>query len=94
MNKQICHYIRTYSEIKNMQYAHKVAYFAESTEKGIVLSLVHIDKNGEFLERCLCPNLSIDGAKNMMLFLCENSVGRENWIYVLQDYGVEFLLIE
>lgn len=84
-----CNYVKIYSEIGALQPAHQVAYSAKPHASGALLKLVHIQQEKRQSVECLCENLSLENAKNMLRYLYENSVGLSSFRDVLQDYNIK-----
>ena len=83
--------MRHYSLIEGIQEEHEICYSAFQTGKKICISL-SVFRNGEKQEECChLPETNFNTAKQLALFLYENSVGTDSWINVLEDLGVPLL---
>lgn len=79
MSKEYCRYIRTYSELEGLQHAHTLVYCGAAAAQGVVMELLQD---------------SFARAMQLLRYLCENSVGLEQWLDVLDDAGQSYELLE
>ena len=76
--KEYCRYIRTYSELEGLQRAHTVVYCAQTVSGGVLAQL-----RWEQAARMM----------QIMRYLCENSIGPEQWLEVLEDVHQPYRLL-
>ncbi len=87
MSKEYCRYIRTYSELEGLQHAYTLLYCGASVPQGTVLELRR-EQNGKVdRSAVLLPGGSFARAMQLLRYLCENGVGPEQWLDVLEDTG-------
>ena len=79
MSKEYCRYIRTYSELEGLQHAHTLVYCGAAAAQGVVMELLQD---------------SFARAMQLLRYLCENSIGLEQWLDVLDDAGQSYELLE
>ena len=79
MSKEYCRYIRTYSELEGLQHAHTLVYCGAAAAQGVVMEL----RQDSFAR-----------AMQLLRYLCENSIGLEQWLDVLDDAGQSYELLE
>ena len=91
---QICKYIKNYSKIEKIQDEYEIIYNADIIENDIFLSVVHIQNQQEFSVKCICQNFFEKDAKNIMLFMYENSISTISFLDVLQDLSIDFIEIK
>lgn len=85
--KEYCCYTHPYSEIEGFQRAHTLYYSASVEEEGVVLA-VRLQQGGECVtEQVICPRNDFRRMMALMRYLCENGVGLEQWLSVLDDLG-------
>lgn len=87
---QICKYVKNYSKIEKIQDEYEVDYSADIMENNIFLSVVHIQNPNNYYVKCLCENVNEKQAKNIMLFMYENSIDACGFLDVLQDLSVKY----
>lgn len=85
-----CDYVKNYSEIGTIQKAHKVSYSVDRHMNGTLIKLVHTQNGKSHSVKCLCRSLSVEKAKNILLYFYENSVGIDNFLDILQDHNIKF----
>ena len=93
-NGECCRYIRTYSELEGLQHACTLVYCAASTPQG-VLAQLRREQGGRV--RCSVvrlPEGSFARAMQLLRYLCENSVGLEQWLEVLEDVHQPYQLLD
>ena len=94
MNNEYCRYIHTYSELEGLQHAHSLVYCGALSAQGVVMELWH-EQDGQV--RCSAvrlPEGSFARAMQLLRYLCENSIGLEQWLDVLDDAGQSYELLE
>lgn len=91
---QICKYIKNYSKIEKIQDEYEIIYNADIIENDIFLSVVHIQNQQKFSVKCICQNFCEKDAKNIMLFMYENSISTNSFLDVLQDLSINFIEIK
>ena len=84
-SKEYCRYIRTYSELEGLQAAHTVLYCASTTAQGVVMELRCEQQGRVRASAVLTPPGSFSRAMQLLRYLCENSIGPEQWLEVLDD---------
>ena len=85
--KEYCCYTRPYSDIKGFQLAHTLYYSASVEEEGVVLA-VRLQQGGECVtQQVVCPAGDFGRLMALMRYLCENGVGLEHWLDILDDVG-------
>lgn len=85
--KEYCCYVHTYSELEGLQHARTVYYCGYALEEGVVLELQQVEPGGAVRADMLLLGAEFPLAMRMMQYLCENSIGLEQWREVLQDHG-------
>ena len=88
--KEYCRYVRSYSELEGLQRARTVRYSARSTAQGIVLELDQEQSGCHAVDRVLIPAGNFPRAMQLMKYLCENAIGPEQWLDVLDDVQQPF----
>ena len=94
MNNEYCRYIHTYSELEGLQHAHSLVYCGALSAQGVVMELRH-EQDGRM--RCSAvrlPEGSFARAMQLLRYLCENSVGLEQWLEVLEDVHQPYQLLD
>ena len=92
--KEYCRYIRTYSELEGLQRAHTVVYCAQTVPGG-VLALLRWEQAGRVqCSTVLAPQGSFARMMQIMRYLCENSIGPEQWLEVLEDVHQPYQLLD
>ena len=94
MNKEYCRYIHTYSELEGLQHAHSLVYCGALSAQGVVMELRH-EQDGQV--RCSAvrlPEGSFARAMQLLRYLCENGVGPEQWLEVLEDVHQPYQLLD
>lgn len=87
---QLCKYVKKYSKIDKIQDEYEVDYSADIIENNIFLSVVHMKTLNDYTAKCLCKNVNETQAKNIMLFMYENSINACSFLDVLQDLSVKY----
>ncbi len=88
---QICKYVKNYSKIEKIQIEHQVIYSAEALLDNIFLSVVHIQpRQDDYSVKCQCSGIAPTHAKNIMLFMYENSIDVGGFLDVLQELSVKY----
>lgn len=87
---QICKYVKNYSTIEKIQEKYEVIYLVNMISNDIILNITHIQSQNNYSVKCLCKNISELEAKNIMLFMFENSIGVDGFLDVLQDLSVSY----
>ena len=92
--KEYCRYIRTYTELEGLQQAHTLLYCAAALPQGVLMELRW--EQGGALRRSavLAPQGSFARAMRILRYLCENSIGLEQWLDVLQDQNLPYRLLD
>ena len=93
MNKEYCRYIHTYSELEGLQHAHSLVYCGALSAQGVVMELRH-EQDGRVRRSAVLLQNSFARAMQLLRYLCENSVGLEQWLEVLADVGQSYELLE
>lgn len=94
MSKEYCRYIRTYSELDGLQHAHTLVYCGASCAQGVVMELRH-EQDGRVRRSAVrLTEGSFARAMQLLRYLCENSIGLEQWLDVLADAGQSYELLE
>ena len=94
MNNEYCRYIHTYSELEGLQHAHSLVYCGALSAQGVVMELRH-EQDGRVRRSAVrLPKGSFARAMQLLRYLCENSVGLEQWLEVLADAGQSYELLE
>ena len=83
--KEYCRYIRTYSELEGLQRAHTVVYCAQTVPGGVLAQLRWEQAGRVQCSTVLAPQGSFARMMQIMCYLCENSIGPEQWLEVLED---------
>ena len=94
MNNEYCRYIHTYSELEGLQHAHSLVYCGALSAQGVVMELRH-EQDGRM--RCSAvrlPEGSFARAMQLLRYLCENGVGPEQWLEVLEDVHQPYQLLD
>jgi len=92
LTKEYCRYIRTYSELEGLQHAHTLLYCAAATARGVKAEL-RWEQSGRVRRSAVMLDCSFSRAMQLMRYLCENSVGLEQWLEVLSDAGQAYRLL-
>lgn len=83
--KEYCRYIRTYSELEGLQRAHTLIYCAATVPQGVLAEL-RLEQGGCVRRSAvLTPEGSFGRVMQILRYLCENSIGLEQWLDVLED---------
>lgn len=90
MGKEYCRYIRTYSELEGMQHARTVLYCASTTPQGILMELRQEQQGRMRRSRVLTPQGNFAQVMLLLRYLCENGVGLEQWLEVLDDVRLPY----
>ena len=93
MSKEYCRYIRTYSELEGLQHAHTLVYCGAAAAQGVVMELRQ-EQDGRVRRSAVLLQDSFARAMQLLRYLCENSVGLEQWLDVLDDAGQSYELLE
>ena len=86
MSKEYCRYIRTYSELEGLQHAHTLVYCGAAAAQGVVMELRQ-EQDGRVRRSAVLLQDSFARAMQLLRYLCENSIGLEQWLDVLDDAG-------
>ena len=79
MSKEYCRYIRTYSELEGLQHAHTLVYCGAAAAQGVVMELRQ-EQDGRVRRSAVLLQDSFARAMQLLRYLCENSVGLEQWM--------------
>ena len=94
MSKEYCRYIHTYSELEGLQHAHSLVYCGALSAQGVVMELRH-EQDGRVRRSAVrLPEGSFARAMQLLRYLCENSVGLEQWLEVLEDVHQPYQLLD
>ena len=93
MSKEYCRYIRTYSELEGLQHAHTLVYCGAAAAQGVVMELRQ-EQDGRVRRSAVLLQNSFARAMQLLRYLCENSIGLEQWLDVLDDAGQSYELLE
>ena len=93
MSKEYCRYIRTYSELEGLQHAHTLVYCGAAVAQGAVMELRQ-EQDGRVRRSAVLLQDSFARAMQLLRYLCENSIGLEQWLDVLDDAGQSYELLE
>lgn len=93
-SNEYCRYVRTYSELEGLQKAHTSFYCAASVQDGIVLELRCKQGETERSGRVLLVRTEFVDAMRILRYLCENGVGLEQWLDVLDDQNLTYHPLE
>ena len=91
--KEYCRYIRTYSELEGLQRAHTVVYCAQTVPGGVLAQLRWEQAGRVQCSTVLAPQGSFARMMQIMRYLCENSIGPEQWLEVLEDVHQPYRLL-
>ena len=94
MNKEYCRYIHTYSELEGLQHAHSLVYCGALSAQGVVMELRHEQDGRVRCSAVRLPEGSFARAMQLLRYLCENSVGLEQWLEVLEDVHQPYQLLD
>ena len=92
--KEYCRYIRTYSELEGLQRAHTVVYCAQTVSGGVLAQLRWEQAGRVQCSTVLAPQGSFARMMQIMRYLCENSIGPEQWLEVLEDVHQPYQLLD
>ncbi len=84
-NHECCRYIRTYSELEGLQHAHTLIYYAATTPQGVLMELRCEQAGRVRSSAVLAPEGSFGRVMQLLRYLCENGIGQEQWLEVLDD---------
>ena len=87
---QICKYVKNYSKIEKIQDEHEINYSADTIANSICLCVVHMQNASTYSAKCFCDDINEKQAKNIMLFMYENSIDVCGFLDVLQDLSVKY----
>lgn len=93
LTKEYCRYIRTYSELEGLQHAHSLIYCAWASAQGTFAEL-RFEQEGRIRRSTALLDCGFARAMQLMRYLCENGVGQEQWLEVLNDAGVPYHHLE
>jgi len=94
MNNEYCRYIHTYSELEGLQHAHSLVYCGALSAQGVVMELRH-EQDGRVRRSAVrLPEGSFARAMQLLRYLCENGVGPEQWLEVLEDVHQPYQLLD
>ena len=91
--KEYCRYIRTYSELEGLQRAHTVVYCAQTVPGGVLAQLRWEQAGRVQCSTVLAPQGSFARMMQLLRYLCENSIGPEQWLEVLEDVPQPYRLL-
>ena len=83
--KEYCRYIRSYSELEGLQRAHTLLYCAATVPQGVLAEVRWEQRGFVRRSRVLTPPGSFARVMQLLRYLCENSIGLEQWLDVLDD---------
>ena len=92
--KEYCRYIRTYSELEGLQRAHTVVYCAQTVPGGVLAQLRWEQAGRVQCSTALAPQGSFARMMQLLRYLCENSIGPEQWLEVLEDVHQPYQLLD
>ncbi len=93
--REYCRYIRTYSELDGLQHAHTFIYCASATPQGALLAQLRRKQGGKVRSStALAPADSFGRVMRLLRYLCENGVGPEQWLEVLEDVHQPYQLLD
>ena len=93
-NGECCRYIRTYSELEGLQHACTLVYCAASTPQGVLAQLRREQGGKVRSSTVLVPADSFGRVMRLLRYLCENGVGPEQWLEVLEDVHQPYQLLD
>ena len=93
MSKEYCRYIRTYSELEGLQHAHTLVYCGAAAAQGVVMELRQ-EQDGRVRRSAVLLQNSFARAMQLLRYLCENGVGPEQWLEVLEDVHQPYQLLD
>ena len=93
-NGECCRYIRTYSELEGLQHACTLVYCAASTPQGVLAQLRREQGGKVRSSTVLAPADSFGRVMRLLRYLCENGVGPEQWLEVLEDVHQPYQLLD
>ena len=92
--RECCRYIRTYSELEGLQHAHTLIYCAATTPQGVVMELRREQDGRVRSSAVLAPAGSFARVMQLLRYLCENGIGQEQWLEVLDDVQQPYQALE
>lgn len=92
--REYCRYVHTYSELEGLQQAHTVWYSASRLQEGVLLEVRFKQGSKSALGQVFWPGGEFRRAMLVMRYLCENGVGLEQWLEVLDDLGMQYLPVD
>ena len=92
--KEYCRYIRTYSELEGLQRGHTVVYCAQTVPGGVLAQLRWEQAGRVQCSTVLAPQGSFARMMQLLRYLCENSIGPEQWLEVLEDVHQPYQLLD
>ena len=93
MSKEYCRYIRTYSELEGLQHAHTLVYCGAAAAQGVVMELRQ-EQDGRVRRSAVLLQDIFARAMQLLRYLCENGVGPEQWLEVLEDVHQPYQLLD
>lgn len=92
--KEYCRYNRTYSELEGLQQAHTMWYSASVEPDGLLMELRLKQAGRTTLRQVFWPDGNFRRGMLIMRYLCENGVGFEHWLDVLDDLRIPYLPVD
>ena len=92
--RECCRYIRTYSELEGLQRAHTLIYYAATTPQGVLMELRCEQAGRVHSSAVLTPEGSFGRVMQLLRYLCENGIGQEQWLDVLDDVRQPYRRLE
>lgn len=86
--REYCRYVHSYSELEGLQQAHTVGYSASRSQGGVLLEVWCRQEGRLARGQAFWPGGEFRRTMLVMRYLCENGVGLEQWLEVLDDLGV------
>lgn len=84
---------RKFSKIENLQKEHYITYAIFKQENGVLITVTSKASGKTLSSKCLCPNLSVEKAQNIVTLLSENSFGINNWLNIIEDLEIDYVKI-
>ena len=83
-----------YSELEGLQHACTLVYCAASTPQGVLAQLRREQGGKVRSSTVLAPADSFGRVMRLLRYLCENGVGPEQWLEVLEDVHQPYQLLD
>lgn len=84
---------RKYSFIPGLQEETEDTYEISEAEENVIIRYICSQKGRILLEQKICVLVSFSDAKNITVFLSENSCRSDSWMDIIRDNDISFRVI-